>query len=146
MGSLWGYSTTCNECSFHFQSNHSYDTRGFVPEMQGFFEAICVECLQLYIFPTENLRGPGDAELLELSTCVQEVQTRQQVKKKLPRVWNWKGTGQHVLFEAALRDGSYLPDLICIKCTAVESIVIEFENGQPCPACKLGILRCGRSV
>lgn len=66
--------------------------------MQGFFEAICVECLQLYIFPTKNLRGPGDAELLESSICVQEVQTRQQAKKKLSKAWNCKGTGQYVLF------------------------------------------------
>ncbi|WP_162040826.1 hypothetical protein [Undibacterium sp. YM2] len=86
------------------------------------------------------------AELLELCTCVQEEQTKQQAKKKLPRIWNWKGTGQHILFEAALRDGRYLPDLICIKCTGVESIVIEFEDGQACPACKLGILHGGRTV
>lgn len=146
MGSLWGRVTTCSACDFFFQSNHSYDTRGFVPEIRGFFEAVCIECLQPYIFPTENPRGPGEAELLELSTCVQEEQTRRQAKKKVPRVWNCKGTGQHVLFESELRDGRYLPDLTCIKCAAIESIVIEFEEGQPCPACKLGILRCGRSV
>lgn len=146
MGSLWGHVTTCSACDFLFQSNHSYDTSGFIPEMRGFFGAVCFECLQPYIFPTESAWGPGEAELLELCTCVQEVQTKQQAKKKVPRIWNWKGTGQYVLFEAELRDGRYLSDLICIKCTAVESIVIEFENGQPCPACKLGTLHCDQSV
>ncbi|MFZ6735983.1 hypothetical protein ACO0LG_28950 [Undibacterium sp. Ji42W] len=82
MGSLWGRVSTCNACDFFFQSNHSYDTRGFVPEMRGFFEAVCIECLQAYIFPTESAWGPGYAELLELCTCVQEEQTKQQTKKK----------------------------------------------------------------
>jgi len=98
--------------------------------MRGFFEAVCVECLQSYIFNTESPWGPADAELLELSTCVQEVQTRRQEKKKVQKIWNWKGTGQHILFESDLRDSQYLPDLICINCTAVESIVIEFNKTQ----------------
>ena len=69
---------------------------------------------------------------------MQEVQTRGQEKKKVPKIWNWKGTGQHILFESDLRNGQYLPDLICINCAAVESIVIEFNEGQACPACKRG--------
>ena len=140
MASLWGQISTCDSCDFRFVSHHSSEIAHIQPSIAGFFEAACEQCAHIYLFPTVHPRGPMEGELLELCIWTPDQRSAAQIKKKVPRIWQFEKTSQYILFEQKLRQPLPLAELICTHCGAPDSIVIEFATGQPCPACKTGVL------
>lgn len=146
MGSLWGRSTSCDSCSFRFDSNHTHTVDAHFHPARGMFCAVCVACAREFLLPTAGPWGPSEGELLELFVRLPTERSRRQIKKNIGAVFSFQSAGVQALFELAWRVTRRIPDLGCPACGAPDSIAIDFADGDPCPACKRGSLHGEPSV
>lgn len=145
MGTLGAKLTDCNACDFIFSSDVSPGGAGIEPPVQGLFEAVCLNCLQRYVLPTQSPWGAGQAELLELHTLERLFHSRTD-RRAGRGYWKRTGTNVLVLFDQQWYANGVISDIDCPSCMAHESVAVEFKNGEMCPACKVGVLRCQPTV
>ena len=130
-----GQQCNCNLCDFVFFSGHSHH--------EGSSNAMCLGCQTRFALPTASPWGPAVAELIELH--IQEKKVTFRHKKKPPQVEVLhKPTGVYLLAEPGKRWGVHYPieTLDCPSCHRAGSLVLDFEEGQACPSCRLGVLAC----
>lgn len=134
---------TCNSCEFEFYSGHSHHT--------GAADAVCTQCDARYCLPTKSSWGPDFDELIELHATHMEPVRHRGRKKHIP--WSEEvrdSTGQHIMAVPIAVDGLPYPrvayigvdELECTTCKSKGHIVLDFTQGDACPRCKTGKLKC----
>lgn len=142
MGSLWGQHCRCQNCRFSFNSDHAHSVEGLEPPFKGVLPAICVKCLQQYALPTASPWGAAEGEVLELCTFIFTSHSKGKKKRLQKTVRSLKCFDTFVEFSSEWRVTKSVPGLSCPECKAVDSIVIDFTDGQACPKCGEARLTC----
>jgi hypothetical protein len=130
-----GQHCKCHLCEFDFWSGHSHH--------EGNSHVLCKVCLAEFVLPTESPWGPRIGELIVLHKMLRESTTFH--KKKPPRTsFSYEPTGEFLIAESAGEWGVNYPmaHIVCPCCENIDSMVLDFEDGQHCPKCSDGILHC----
>jgi hypothetical protein len=138
-----GQHCTCDSCEFEFHSGHSHHT--------GVANAVCIRCDSRYCLPTKSYWGPDFDELIEVNSVRKEPVKHRGRKKREP----WfrevrEPTGQHIMAVAKPVEGLPFPriayvgvdELECAACKSKGCVVLDLGEGDACPRCKTGKLRC----
>jgi hypothetical protein len=142
-----GQHCSCDSCGFEFFSGHSHH--------EGAGDAVCTHCDARYCLPTKSSMGPDFDELVELhSTRAEPVKHRGRKKSLLLHKKVREPTGQHVLAVRIEFEGRPYPgvafagvdELECTACRSRGGIVLDFNQGDACPRCKTGKLKCDEVV
>ena len=125
---------TCNRCSFGFWGGHSHHC--------GSSCCVCLSCLANFVCPTKSVWGPSIGEVIPI--C--RVQTKGKKKQQVTEI-----IASGVVFVAEMGDaiqigrstfhGVHYPieTVPCPDCGA-HSLCLGFEEGTPCPKCKVGLI------
>lgn len=142
MGSLWGQLYDCDACDFVFSSSHSYDLRGYVPELNGDYRVICGQCLSRYHAMTRGVRGAEDGERMPLYRRLPSAPRPR--KRGAPAACPIEDTGTTIDYydieAASLGERCTLASTVCPDCRTVGSLRMDFLQGETCPQCRQGHL------
>jgi hypothetical protein len=130
-----GQDCKCQLCEFQFQSGHSHH--------EGNSSVLCEVCLAEYALPTESPWGPRIGEIIFLYKVVRA--SKPHSKKKPPGAFfSYVSTDEFLIAESAGEWGVNYPigHMVCPCCENKGSLVLDFEDGQHCPRCRDGVLKC----
>ncbi|MFZ5637136.1 MAG: hypothetical protein ACOY82_11215 [Pseudomonadota bacterium] len=126
----------CNRCDFDFMSGHSHHS--------GSSKAICTACFSFFSLPTENIWGPRVGELIVLHRLLVTAEDRQDALRAYQA--NSVPTDAFIVIEKSDGVGVRYPmeRVSCPDCLSHGTVAIDFDDGQTCPQCTVGMLDCGR--